>query len=189
MTTSQTETMRTVTLTLASASFVVDGKNDNELIENAKKAMAEQLAKGVFPQITYSITDVGSLTFENVYAGQIVEREDDGTLGIVTGVNTKTIHVTLINHRSLSTRPQYFKESKATFEEARSKRDESYKKMNFWTEGYSGYLKNKDGIHEVVVGKMTRGKAKLHIVNTRRYFSVPEDQLELLLKDDKAELE
>ena len=189
MTISKTDTTKTVTLTLASATFVVEGNNDKELLENAKKAMAEQLLNREFPHITYSITDLDSLTFDKVYAGQIVETDKDGTLGIVTGVNKKTINVTLINHRNISGAPQFFKTSKATFEEARSKRDEGYKKINFWSEGYSGYFKNHEGIHEVVVGKMTRGKTKLHIVNTRKYFSVSENQLESLLKDEKAELE
>lgn len=56
-----------------------------------------------------------------------------------------------------------------------------------WFEGTGAYLKNKDGIHEVVIGKISRGKAELHIVNTTKYFSVAEDVLGRYLKDNKVD--
>lgn len=178
---------KTVTLTLAPVSLTVSGNSNEELLAQAKLALAEQLKDGVFPHITYGVYDADALTFDTVAAGQIVE-SNDGKLGIVTGVNKKTIHVTYKNGQSVAGSPQGFKASDATFEEARFERNASYK-GDMWFEGTGAYLQNKDGIHEVVIGKITRGKAKLHIVNTTRYFSVAEDLLNKVLKDQKSEFQ
>ena len=186
MTKSNTLLEKTVTLTLASASFTVKGKNDEELLENAKKAMAEQLAKGEFPHITYGIYEANALTLDKVFAGQIVEDKDG--LGIITGVNKKTISVTYANHVSVDASPQHFTSSDATFEQARSKRSEMDKQIKYWTEGHSGYIKTADDIHEIVVGKTTRGKVKLHIVGTKRFFPLSEEEMVRHLKDEKSEL-
>lgn len=179
--------LKTVTLTLATASFKVEGKTNEELLENAKKAMAEQLTNGIFPQITYGVHDADVLSFETAFEGQIVE-STEGRLGIVTRVNKKTIQVTYVNHITVAGSPQGFKTTNATFEQARSKRSETDKKVNYWTEGHSGYVKTADGIHEIVVGKTTRGKVKLHIVGTTRYFPLSEHEMARHLKDEKSEL-
>lgn len=179
--------LKTVTLTLVTTSYKVEGKNNEELLENAKKAMAKQLSNGIFPQITYGIHHSDVLSFDSVFAGQIVESLE-GKPGIVTGVNKKTIHVTYVNHISVSNSPQVFKSSDASFEQARSKRSEIDKKINYWAEGYSGYIKTADGIHEIVVGKTIRGKVKLHIVGTKRYFPLSENEILKHLKDEKSEL-
>ena len=179
--------LKTVTLTLATASFKVEGNTNEELLENAKKAMAEQLTQGNFPHITYGVHDSSVLSFENVFEGQIVE-STEGRLGIVTVVNKKTIHVTYTNHITVGGSPQGFKPSTATFEQARSKRDEADKKTNYWAEGHSGYIKTADDIYEIVVGKRVRGKVKLHIVGTTRFFPLSEHEMLRHLKDEKSEL-
>lgn len=177
-----------VTLTLASASFVVEGNTDKELLENAKKAMAEQLTTGKFPHITYSINDANALSFDNVLPGKIVESKD-GNVGIVTGVNKKTIAVTYTNHRSVLGPPENFKASDIPFEQARSKRKHSSIETDFWYEGNSGYFKNKGEVHEVVIGKISRGKAKVHVVNTSSAYSIPEDKLSFFIKDELSEVQ
>lgn len=177
-----------VTITLASASFIVEGNTDMELLENAKKAMAEQLATGKFPQITYSINDSNALSINNVLPGKIVESKD-GNVGIVTGVNKKTINVTYTNHRSVQGPPENFKTSDIPFEQARSKRKNAGIEIDFWFEGYSGFFKNKGEIHEVVIGKITRGKAKVHVVNTNSSYSIPEDKLSFYIKDELSEVQ
>ena len=177
-----------VTLSLASASFVVEGNTNEELLENAKIAMAEQLATGKFPHITYSISDANALTFENAFPGQIVESKD-GNIGIVTGVNKKTINVTYTNNRSVQGSPGIFKLSNVPFEQARSKRRNSSIEMDYWMEGESGYFKNDGEIHEVVIGKITRGKAKVHVVNTKSSFTLPEEKLSFYIKNEIAEVQ
>lgn len=174
-----------VSLTLNTASFLVKGANDKELLENAKKAMIEQLQNGQFPSITYGINDADSLTFNNVLPGMIVESTSDRKLGIVTGVNKKTINVTYKNFISVQGNPNLFKLSNATFEEARSERDKIRIEDGFWDTGYSGYLHNNGNIYEVVVGKITKGKAKVHVVNSSSVYAVPEDKLSSFIKDKK----
>ncbi|MDX1699618.1 MAG: hypothetical protein R3250_03320 [Melioribacteraceae bacterium] len=172
-----------VTLTLATASFLVNGETDKELLENAKKAMAEQLSRGDFPQITYGINDPNALTFDNVLPGLIVESKD-GKVGIVTGVNKKTINVTYNNHVSVQGSPHLFKKSDVPFEQARSKRRDASITVDMWMEGESGYLNNKGEIHKVVIGKTTRDKTKVHVVNSSSSYSIPEKNLSHFIKDE-----
>jgi len=178
---------QTVTLTLSSMSFVVEGTNTEEMVAQAKLAMAQQLKDGVFPSLTYSLNDENALSLNTVSSGLIVE-SNDGKLGIVTAVNKKTIAVTYKNGVSVTGSPQMFKTSDATFEDARSVRPESYKTSELWFEGSGGYMKNKEEIHEIVVGKISRGKAKLHIVNTNRLFTVKEEDISFYLKDNRSDL-
>ena len=181
-----TKTKKSVTLTLAPISFVVEGNNDKELLEQAKKAMAAQLVTGKFPYITFNVDDADALTLDTVFAGQVVESHD-GNVGIVVAVNKKNIKVTYTGHRTVSGPPQLFKPSTACFEEVRSKRTSYHKEAGYWDEGYSGYLKTNEGIHEVVVGKMTRGNIKLHVINTKKFLSTNENRLRLILRDERNE--
>lgn len=180
--------LKSVTLTLATASFLVEGKTDKELLENAKIAMAEQLTNGQFPYITYGISDANALTIDKVSPGKIVE-STEGRLGIVTGVNKNRMNVTYVNNISVLAPPENFKSSDATFEQARSKRSESYKKVDFWDMGLTGYFKNKGVIHEVVIGKITRGKAKVHVINSSETYSIQEKDLSHYIKDELSEVQ
>ncbi|ABY46517.1 hypothetical protein [Bacillus mycoides] len=73
----------------------------------------------------------------------------------------------LAGHLDANGEPQAFKKSSATFEEARSIRCESSKPN--WEEGDSGYLKTKEGIQPVVVGKTTTQKTVLHIIGANKF--------------------
>ncbi|MEK3977387.1 hypothetical protein MKZ20_21515 [Psychrobacillus sp. FSL K6-2684] len=75
--------------------------------------MAEQLSNGIFPSITYGVYEFDVLSLKKVFAGLTIE-STDGKLGIVTGVNKKTIPVTYVNHISVAGSPQGFKSSTAT---------------------------------------------------------------------------
>ena len=81
----------------------------------------------------------------------------DGNVGIVTGVNKKTINITYTSHRSVQGPPELFKTTDIPFEQARSKRKKSNIVTDFWYTVYSGYFKNKGEVHEVVIGQITRG--------------------------------
>lgn len=179
-------TQKIVALTLASTTFTVEGSNEKEWLENAKKALVDQLVAGKFPHITYSINDADVLTFENVFPGMIVETTQSGDKGIVTAVNKKTIHVKLKIRGEVSGTPQAFKRSTATFEEVRLRR-ESYMK-DTWTEGDTGYIKTTNGIREVVVGKASGTKAKLFVINENRSISLTENEMNKSLKEEKEEI-
>ncbi|MEK5209741.1 hypothetical protein [Psychrobacillus sp. FSL H8-0510] len=177
-----------VTLTLASASFVVEGNTNEELLENAKKAMAEQLAIGKFPFINYRINESNSLTIDKVLPGMTVESED-GDVGIITAKYKVKIDVTFANNRSVQGSASIFKSCDIPFEQARSKRSDSSIKAEFWTKGNSGYFKNKGEIHKVVIGKLTGGKAKVHVVNSDVYFTIPVEKLSHYIKDELSEVQ
>jgi hypothetical protein len=179
---------KSVTLTLDSITFKVNGNSTEELVQNAKIALAEQLSSGKFPSVTYSIGDANALSIETAYAGLIVE-SNDGKIGICTAVNKKTIHVTYQNHISVAGSPTIFKASSAKFEEARSKRRDADKKLNWWSEGFTGYLKTGEGIIPVVVGKTKGGKTRLEVINEKSYYSVSEQLMNRDLKDELTELQ
>lgn len=181
--------LQTVTLKFEPVSIQVAGNNSAELLENAKKAFVEQLTAETMPRVTsYSVGTADALIFDTVYAGQIVE-SNEGKLGIVSQVNKKTIYVTYQNGDAVSGSPVFFKPSDATFEEARSRRIPQAKDINFWSDGNTGYIKTKEGIREVIVGKVSRGKAKLVVIGARKYLSVSEEHMAKTLKDEKSELE
>lgn len=178
-----------ITITLRPISVVVEGKDERELLENAKRSLIEQLNQ-YFPPYSYSINDADALDFSNVTPGMIVQ-DNRKTLGIITAVNEKTINVALAGGRLVQASPQLFQPSDATFEEARSRRitNDVTKEMNIWREGDSGYMKSKYGIDPVVVGKKPVKKYKLFIVNGGgRHFSVTEDQLHAFMKEEKEEI-
>lgn len=186
---------KTVTISLKEISVVVDGENDKELLANAKKAVVEQI-NTKFPSCTYSISGVGALSFETAYPGTIVS-DNNGDLGIVTGVNQKTINVTLTGGRGVYGAPNLFSVSEATFEEARSKRrnfnienvttGESSSLNCGWYEGDTGYLKVKDNERQVVVGKKAGKKYKLYLINEKgASYTVTEEQLKACLKDEPS---
>ncbi|WP_028393979.1 cupredoxin domain-containing protein [Bacillus cihuensis] len=177
--------MKSVTLTLAPATFVVNGNSNEELLENAKKALTEQLTNSIFPHITYAINDADVLTHESAFPGMIVET-NNGDKGIITAVNRKNLNVTLTKHRSVSGPPQAFKKSSATFSDARSLRHEIMKPD--WFEGDTGYIKTREGIREFVVGKKSGKKTKIHIIGLNKFVSLTEEQMEIHLKDNKNEL-
>ncbi|MCM3358068.1 hypothetical protein [Psychrobacillus sp. MER TA 171] len=178
-------TQKTVALTLATMNFKVTGESNEEFLENAKKALVEQLNTGIFPHITYGVYEDNVLTFDTAFPGQIVEATD-GKLGIITAINKETINVTLKNGISVQGPPAAFKSSTATFEEARSKRNELDKQNNYWFEGYSAYIKTAQGVKEVVVGKFARGIAKLHVINSNSFIPLSEREMHKHLKDEKS---
>lgn len=55
-------------------------------------------------------------------------------------------------------------------------------------EGNCGYVRTKLGIQSVVIGKISRGKAKLFVVSTNLMLSLSEEQFSVHLKDEKADL-
>jgi hypothetical protein len=178
-----TEMTKAVTLDLSPLTLIVQGKDKKELLENAKKAFIEQLAKK-FPAITYSINDADALTIDIIQIGQIVECEKGK--GIVKGKTKNRVSVTLSNSHSFSADPGYFKRCSATFEEVRSRRPDFMK--DIWFEGQSAYLKTRDKIVEVIVGKMNKN-VKLYVVGGNGvHYSVPEEQLNRLLKDELHEV-
>ena len=180
--------LHSVTLNFAPVTIKVSGETNAELLENAKKAFVDQLSADTMPHInTYSVGAADALSFETATVGKIIESKDK-KLGIISQVNKKTIYVTYTNGATVSAPPTFFEPSKATFEEARSRRGPSEKEMNFWSAGYSGYIKVKDEILPVLVGKLAKGKVKLHIVGTTQFLPVTEAQMEKLLKDDISEI-
>ncbi|MDA2269270.1 hypothetical protein PDN28_25855 [Bacillus cereus] len=88
----------------------------------------------------------------------------------------------LAGHLDVNGKPQAFKNSNATFEEARSIRCES-SKLN-WEEGDSGYLKTGEGFKPVVIGK-TNKKTTLHIIGVNKSVTLTPIELMLYLKDNK----
>lgn len=180
--------LQTVTLNLAPVTIKVSGNTREELLVNAKKALVAQLSAESMLRITsYTVGAADALDFETVFTGQIVE-SSDGKLGIVSQVNKKTIYVTYTTGATVQGPPTLFKASEATFEEARKQRTAGEKEINFWSTGFSGYIKVKDEILPVLVGKITKAKVKLHIVGTTKYLSVTEAQMEKLLKDETSEI-
>lgn len=180
--------LKTVTLNFAPVNIQVSGNTPAELLENAKKAFVEQISIASLPHVSsYSVGSVNALSFETVFTGQVVEN-NDGKCGIVTQVNKKTIYVTYPSGVTGSGSPSLFISSDASFEKARYRRTTSEKQVNYWNSGHSGYIKLKTGIKEIVVGKITRGKVKLHIVGTNKYVSVNEADVQLYLKDEKSEI-
>lgn len=180
--------LQSVTLNFAPVTIKVSGETNAELLENAKKAFVDQLSADTMPHInSYSVGAADALSFETATIGKIVESKDK-KLGIISQVNKKTIYVTYTNGATVSAPPTFFEPSKATFEEARSRRGPSEKEMNFWSAGYSGYIKVKDEILPVIVGKLAKSKVKLHVVGTTQFLPVTEAQMEKLLKDDISEI-
>lgn len=176
--------LHSVTLTFAPVTIKVSGETSAELLENAKKAFVDQLSADTIPHVdSYSVGAADALSFETASIGKIVESKDK-KLGIISQVNKKTIYITYRNGATVSAPPTFFEASEATFEEARSRRSPSEKEMNFWSAGYSGYIKVKDEILPVIVGKLARGKVKLHLVGTTKYLPATEAQMEKLLKDE-----
>lgn len=80
---------------------------------------------------------------DNVLPGKIVESKD-GNVGIVTGVNKKTINVTYTSHRSVQGPPELFKTTDIPFEQARSKRKESSIETDFGIRFIVGISKIKE---------------------------------------------
>ncbi len=177
--------LKSVTLSLAPTTFVVTGETKEEMLANAKKAFIEQVSKNLFPHIKYSINDADALTMETSFPGLIVETEE-GLKGIITAIKRKTIDVMLAGHLDANGEPQAFKKSNASFEEARSIRCESSKPN--WEEGDSGYLKTKDGIQPIVVGKTMKQGTLLHIIGTNKSVSLTPIELLLYLKDNKEDI-
>jgi hypothetical protein len=176
---------KAITLALDPVTLVVEGKTEKEQLENAKKALITQLEKQ-FPHYSYSINDADVLTFDNVKVGMIVETKE-GDKGIVTSLNKKTINVALTGHRGVQGPPQAFKVSSATFEEARSNRDEFMKPD--WREGDTGYLVTKDKVVEAVVGKKSGAKFKVYEVNgSGGHYSLDSKQIQAFLKDHESEV-
>jgi len=184
MKTTTIETKKAVTLDLSPITLFVTGKNDKELLENAKIAFIEEISKK-FPSLSYSINDANALTMQTIRVGQIVEC--DKGIGIVISKAQKRVRVTLTGQRTLSGTPELFTPSSASFEEARSKRP-SFNKDE-WFEGSSGYIKVANKIESVVVGKRGNLKTKLYIVGTDEYINVTESQLKRFLKDEKSEVQ
>lgn len=177
---------KTVTIILPAISVTVSGANENELLENAKLAVAKQLSDGDFPRLSYSINSSDSLTIDTVKEGMIVEV--DSKVGIVTAVNKKNILVTYSSGITVQGPPTAFVQSTKSFDEARSRRLEHDKSISFWKLGDSGYLAHKGEVYEVVIGKMVRNKAKIHVVNGDKGFTVDSDVLDKVIKDEKNEV-
>lgn len=198
---------KTVTISLDRMALVVEGANEKELLENAKKELIKQL--GIkFPNFTYNINDADALSLEDAFPGTIVENAQ-GQKGIITYVNPsrkRPLNVTFAGGITYEMIPQGLKLSNATFEEARYIRPsmnvnimrtpgelmngaKEHTTVNIWYEGDSAYLKNKGEIFELVIGKTTRTKYPAYIVNgCGRSFSLTENQLHLL-KKTKEEVE
>ncbi|WP_182102450.1 hypothetical protein [Niallia taxi] len=177
-----------VTLTLNPVTVEVKVKknsSDHEIIEAAKKEVLKSLAVK-FPGVTYTIGEENAITASNAQPGIIVET-NDGEKGIITGVNAKTIDVTLTGHRGLRGPHGAFKKSSAPFEEARSKRQKWQIESNEWLEGDSGYLDVQGNLVPVVVGKSKGKKYKLYTINSEKgaHYTVEENQLRFL-KDDEG---
>lgn len=188
---------KAITITLSPISVVVEGNTDKELIENAKTEIIKQMELK-FPHFSYAVDSADALTLQNVFEGAIVETKE-GAYGIITGVNKKTINVTLTGGRGVQGAPQAFKSSDISFEKARSKRrmhsltnSEDGIKSEFlmeWSEGETGYLKAKDGVKEVVIGKKAGKKRYVYIVNGKgARFTLTDAQLESFLKDERSEI-
>lgn len=188
---------KAITITLDPITVVIEGKTDKELLENAKIEMIKQI-QIQFPHFSYSVDSADALTFENSHEGSIVETKE-GAFGIITGVNKKSINVTLTGGRSMQGAPQYYKLSDVSFEKARSKRmmhsltnTGDGKVSEFfmeWSEGETGYLKVKDGIKEVVIGKKAGSKYSVYIVNGKgAKYTLTEAQLKSFLRDELSEI-
>lgn len=172
--------MKTVTIQLNPISVKADGKTKEEIIANAKKELIKQLEKQ-FPVCSYSISEGDVLTMDKAHPGTIVQ-DEKGMKGIITGVNTKAISVMYSNNSHVQGSPQLFKLSNATFEEARSKRDEFMVKSNMWSEGNTGYLNNNGTLIPVVVGKSKGKKYKLYPINGEgSHYALVESQLKSLV--------
>jgi hypothetical protein len=174
-----------LTFHLNPVTVIVTGATEKELIENAKKAVIFQMQLK-FPKFQCSISDLSALTLETAFPGMIVEDSKDGILGIVTSIGKNRLYVTLTGNRDVSGDARLFKKSNASFEEARSRREDFMK--NLWTEGDSCYGKVNGEIKELVVGKKVGKKWQLWIINgDGKGISITESQLSLL-KEEKSEI-
>jgi hypothetical protein len=175
--------MKTVTMTLNPISVKVEGNTKEEILQNAKREIIKQLEKQ-FPHFSYSVSEGEVLTMDKARIGTIVE-DDKGNIGIITGVNQKTISVIYNDDRHVQGSPQLFKLSAATFEEARSKRPEWMKETNMWSQGNTGYLKNNGEFIPVVIGKSKGNKYKLYTINNdSKFYTIVESQLKSLVDEE-----
>lgn len=178
--------MKTVTLNLDAISVVVEGATKEQLLENAKQAVIQQLMQK-FPHFSYSVNDVGALTFDTVQVGMIVE-SNDGHFGIITGVNQKTINVCLTGNRIIQGSPTLFKKSDVSFEQARSKRPDWAIESKYFAEGTAGYLQVKENqLVPVVIGKSRGAKIKFFTINSEKgtHYTITEEQAKKFFKDEK----
>lgn len=188
-----------IELTLAPIIVTVDAGADKEVIERAKKAALEEIAKN-FPRVQYRKVEIGALTQETVKCGMLVEEVGNPkNKGIVTAINQKTINVTLTGRRSVQGNATLFRLTNAPFEEVAS----FYKKfemtqttpdgepiqtnnIDYFSEGSAGYLHNKGEITPVVIGKSKGSKYNLFVIGgAGRYFTLTEQQMKMFFKSVK----
>lgn len=175
--------IRKVTLNFAPVTIQVSGNSNEELLNNAMKTFVDQLSVSTLPQIdSYSVGAAMPLSFDTVYAGLIVE-SFNGNVGIVHQVNKQTIDVTYASGTSVSGSPELFKPSNASFKKARYRRSAEDKEQNNWSVGHSGFIKNDMSKLPVIVGKVSRGKFKVHIVGDKKHETFTEEEMERFVMD------
>ncbi|MED4284829.1 hypothetical protein P4679_23180 [Priestia megaterium] len=174
--------MQKVILHLDPIEVIVEkGKTENELIENAKKAVREQL-KEKFPSAKYSLVDMNALSLESVKPGMVVEV--DNQVGIVTVVNKKKINVVISGNRIITGTPEAFKASKKTFKEAMVPRRLMVGMEDYYCEGDCGYISYQGEKIPVIVGKQVRGKSKLwNLEKPGVGYELTQEQLVKFFKD------
>lgn len=171
--------MKNVTFKLNEITVKADGLTDKEILENAKQELIKQLKEN-FPGFSYTVTDEDSLSFETVNCGDIVEGAD-GEVGIVYGINPKTIEVMYTGGRAVKGHPSLFKKSDKHYLQARTQRMQGWGDT-YWIEGFTGHIKNKEGKLTPVVCCKSRGKDyKFYVINGGgRHYKVPEEKLRLI---------
>lgn len=169
---------------------VPENYTDKEILELAKKEYIKEISKK-FPRVGYQISDGNTLSFDNVYLGQIVM--DRNRYGIVTKINKKTINVAT-QSGIFQGPPSCFGvvEDKVKPESVLWERTKGAKELDLWIEGNVGYLalKQDNKVVPVVIGKTTSaGNYHLYLVgkNTNKYYRLTQAQIKQFLFDTKKE--
>lgn len=163
-------------------SVVAKGKNEKELLENAKKEFIKQIQKE-FPHFQYSFSDANALSLQTAKGGMIIETIE-GEFGIITRTTAKKVYAVLTGGRVVSANAEFFKESNKSFEQVRSKR--KGEELGMFFEGDSGFLKVQDGKIAVVISNETKGKFKAYSVEKPgSFYTVTEQQLKSFFSDER----
>ncbi len=190
--------MREVTVLMdvkeISVKFEVNEKaTDKEILEQAKKEYIKQISSK-FPAVTYNISNGDTLDFSNVYVGKVVKDSPNGSYGVITKVNAKTIYVSF-QKGMLKGHPSAFEpaEEKIDAEKIMWERHESQKKLDYWSVGDVAYLvdKKENKIVPVVLAKTTGGKYQFFRINEKinTYYNLPESYLKIMIFDTGKEAE
>lgn len=161
---------------------------DNKEMQKEIERQVLALLTEKFPAYSYSLNDTTAVTFENVKPGMVVKSSNVGSIGIVLGINKKTINVAFKNG-VMQGHPTAFKlvdSEDFKIKDIMWERPNGFKDSNSWYEGQTGYLLANGEIYQVVLSH-SRNKYKAIVINGTNSYSLSESQVESLMFDTEAE--